>query len=190
MPGYPGCTDVSGSIYFHSNRSCRLPPAHQGMKIEVLTWSEVFAAGFATHTPPLDSRFRGNDELGGDSTGSHLFSYQSSMPAAAGTPRYEKPRCGLDNELARRILDSRFRDELGGDSTHLFSYQSPCRLLPAHRGMKSRSCGLANELAGGFCDAPPRPQRGTSPRATFAHSAIDHRFTIRHVLPVESRHRG
>ncbi len=33
MPGYPGCTDVSGSIYFHSNRSSRLAPAHQGMKI-------------------------------------------------------------------------------------------------------------------------------------------------------------
>ena len=33
----------------------------------------------------------------------------------------------------------------------------------------------------GFCQAPPRPQRGTSPRATFSHSAIDHRSTIRHV---------
>ncbi len=72
------------------------------------------------------------------------FSYQSSMPAAAGTPRYEKPELWL-----------------GTTNWH-----------------------------GGFCDAPPRPQRGTSPRATFSHSAIDHRFTIRHVSPVESRHRG
>ena len=37
---------------------------HQGMKIEVLTGGGV-CGSFATHTPPLDSRFRGNDELGG-----------------------------------------------------------------------------------------------------------------------------
>ena len=56
--------------------------------------------------------------------------------------------------------------------------------------------GTAN-WRGGFCHTPPRPQRGTSPsprevfdRATFSHSAIDHRSTIRHVSPVESRHRG
>ena len=56
--------------------------------------------------------------------------------------------------------------------------------------------GTAN-LRGGFCHAPPRPQRGTSPsprevfdRATFSHSAIDHRSTIWQVSPVESRHRG
>ena len=49
--------------------------------------------------------------------------------------------------------------------------------------------GTAN-WDGGFCHAAPRPQRGTSPRATFSHSAIGHRSTIRHVSPVESRHRG
>ena len=72
------------------------------------------------------------------------FSYQSPMPAAAGTPRYEKPELWF---------------------------------------------GAAN-WHGGFCHAPPRPQRGTSPRATFSHSAIGHRSTIRHVSPVESRHQG
>ena len=54
-----------------------------------------------------------------------MLSYQSPMPAAAGTPRYEKPELCL---------------------------------------------GTTNWHAG-FCDAPPRPQRGTCPRATFAHSA-------------------
>ena len=43
---------------------------------------------------------------------------------------------------------------------------------------------------GGFRHAPPRPLRGTSPRATFSHSAFGHRSTIREVPPVESRHRG
>ncbi len=41
--------------------------------------------------------------------------------------------------------------------------------VPAHQGMKRRSCGLVhakNWHFGGFCYAPPRPQRGTSPRAT------------------------
>ncbi len=58
-----------------------------------------------------------------------MLSYQSLMPAGAGTPRYEKPELWL---------------------------------------------GTAN-LHGRFCHAPPRPQRGTSPRATFSHSAFDHR---------------
>lgn len=29
--------------------------------------------------------------------------------------------------------------------------------------------GFATRLYGGFCHAPPRPQRATSPRATFPH---------------------
>ena len=65
------------------------------------------------------------------------FSYQSLMPACAGTPRYE------NSEL-------RF---------------------------------YAATLHGGFCHAQARPQRGTSPRATFSHSAIDHRSAIRKVSP-------
>ncbi len=41
----------------------------------------------------------------------------------------------------------------------------------------------------------PDPSGGQAPRlakyrATFSHSAIDHPSTIRHVSPVESRHRG
>ena len=33
-----------------------------------------------------------------------MLSYQSPMPAGAGTPRYEKPELWLGRELARRIL--------------------------------------------------------------------------------------
>ena len=36
----------------------------------------------------------------------------------------------------------------------------------------------------------PDPSGGTSPRATFSHSAFDHRSTIRHVSPAESRDGG
>ena len=94
---YPG--SESGTC-FRTNRSCRLPPAHQVMKIEVLT-------GGGCHLQPIPTpgfpAFAGNDELGGrnDEAGGRWhsgillrprepFSYQSLMPAAAGTPKYEK----------------------------------------------------------------------------------------------------
>ena len=48
---------------FHSNRSCRLAPARQGMKMRP-GLLEVFGCGWC-HPSPLDSRFRGNDELRG-----------------------------------------------------------------------------------------------------------------------------
>ncbi len=47
----------------HSDRSCRLAPAHEGMENE--TWSlEVFGCGWC-HPSPLDSGLRRNDEMGG-----------------------------------------------------------------------------------------------------------------------------
>ena len=49
------------------------------------TWSlEVFGCGWC-HPSPLDSRFRENDEFGVRD----MLSYQSLVPAGAGTPRYE-----------------------------------------------------------------------------------------------------
>ena len=98
---------------------------------------------------PLDSGLRGNDDWGAGLTKGcrewrmrgcwsslsrigvrDMLSYQSPMPAVAGTPRCEKPKLCF--------------------------------------GMKN--------WHGGFCHAPPRPQRGTSPRATFSHSAIGLQF--------------
>ena len=67
------------------------------MKIEVLTGGGV-CGSFATHTPPLDSRFRGNDELGGDSTGTtHFRTNRSSRlaPAYQGM-KIEVPTGGSD----------------------------------------------------------------------------------------------
>ncbi len=114
---------------FRSNRPCRLVPAHQGMKMRPSRWK---CLGVIGATPPLWI-----PAFAGMTKGSRVtpFSYQSLMPAGAGTPRYENPELWL---------------------------------------------GPAN-WHGGFCDAPPRPQRGTSPRATFSHSANGHRSTIRHV---------
>ena len=96
---------------------------------------EVFdRTTFFSIPAPLDSGLRRNDEWGaglasagavvcGHSRGrERSFSYQSLIPACAGTPRDEKPQLRL---------------------------------------------ATAN-WHGAFCYAPPRPQRGTSPRATLA----------------------
>ena len=50
---------------FRTNRSCRLPPAHQGVKSGCIGWWESSSVIATTRTSPLDSRLRGNDELGG-----------------------------------------------------------------------------------------------------------------------------
>ena len=59
---YPG--SESGTC-FRINRPCRLPPAHQGMKIGCIGWWESSSVIATTLPTPLDSRLRGNDELGG-----------------------------------------------------------------------------------------------------------------------------
>ena len=59
---YPGS---ESRTCFHSNRSCRLVPAHQGVKIGCIGWWESSGVIATTRTSPLDSRLRGNDELGG-----------------------------------------------------------------------------------------------------------------------------
>ncbi len=53
---------------FRANRSCRLAPAHQGMKIGCIGWWESSSVIATTRTSPLDSRLRGNDELGAGMT--------------------------------------------------------------------------------------------------------------------------
>ncbi len=50
---------------FRANRSCRLAPAHQGVKIGCIGWWESSSVIATTRTSPLDSRLRGNDELRG-----------------------------------------------------------------------------------------------------------------------------
>ena len=62
--------ELGGYLYLRiagycTNRPCRQPPAHQGMKIGCIGWWESSSVIATTHTSPLDSRFRGNDELRG-----------------------------------------------------------------------------------------------------------------------------
>ena len=146
MPGYPGCTDVSGSIYFHSNRSCRLPPAHQGMKIEVLTGGGV-CGSFATHTPPLDSRFRGTSSL---DSGFRMIGRSHGKPS--------------NTIFVPTNWGAILRENRTYTGTTYFRTNRPCRLLPAHRGMKSRSCGLVQRIGTADSATPhPDPSGGQAP---------------------------
>ena len=124
-----------------------------------------------------------------------MLSYQSLMPAGAGTPRYEIETWSLEvfgcGWCHPSPLDSRFRENDEFGVRDMLSYQS---LMPAGAGtpgFEKPALWLSTaNWHGRFCHAPPRPLRGTSPRATFSHSAIGHQSTIRHASPVESRHRG
>ena len=174
----------------------------------------------APGAPPLDSGLRGNDEWKGSGasgppplrklgTSPSAFSYQSRcsdggwcrlVPAHEGMKmRPGRWRClGVVGATLSLWIpaSARMTNSVAGDN--YFRTNRSCRLVPAHQGMKSGSCGLVQRIGTvDSADAPPRPLRGTSPsprevfdRATFSHSAIGHRSTIRHVSPVESRHRG
>ena len=57
--GDPG--SESGTC-FHRNRSCRMGPAHQGMKMGARSWKRLGVIGAALPLP-LDSHLRGIDEV-------------------------------------------------------------------------------------------------------------------------------
>ena len=139
-----------------------------------------------------------------------VLSYESLMPAGAGTPRYENRGADWRSCVRRSFathtppLDSGLRrnDDWEGfagaleSRSRAFRTNRPCRLRPAHQGMKSRSCGLVQRIGTADSATPhPRPQRGTSPsprevfdRATFSHSAIGLQFgTFRPVEEPASR---
>ena len=83
-PRIAGHTGVTAGIYSSTNRSCRLPPAHQGMKIGAAGWWKDSRAIGATLPLWIPAPYRGtghasdrrNDEFGG---GNHSFSYQSPI---------------------------------------------------------------------------------------------------------------
>ena len=73
----------------------------------------VACASFATHTPPLDSRLRGNDELRGRND------------ECEGIPT----NAGMTNSVAGTVHP-------GSESGTCFRTNRSCRLVPAHQGMK------------------------------------------------------
>ena len=107
-------------------------------------------------------------------------------------------RCANDHRSRIRDVwpvESRDRGWMEGTSRigvrDVLAYQS---LMPDGAGTrryeKPKLRFYAANSHGGFCHAQARPQRGTSPRATFSRCANDHRSTIRDAASVESRDRG
>ena len=134
---------------FRSNRSCRLAPAHQGMKMGV--WLlELFAGHLPPSATPLDSRLRGNDDSG--------------------------PRIPGKGAAARR--DVRLLERAGHKATleaAVFHFRSnrSCLLSPAHEGMKSRSCGLVQRIGAADSATPhPDPSGGQAPRLAKSSTAL------------------
>ena len=166
--------EVDWRAHFRSNRSCRLPPAHQGMKWGSGCWNCLQV--ICHPLPPLwIPAFAGMTIVG------------RGFPGRARLPRRD----------VRLLERAGHKATLEAAAFH-FRRNRSCRLgLGTPRYEKPELWFGTVNWRGGFCHAPPRPQRGTSPsprevfdRATFSHSAIDHRSTNRHASPVESRHRG
>ena len=101
MPGYPGCTDVSGSIYFHSNRSSRLAPAHQGMKSR--------SCGLVQRIGTADSATPHPDPSGGQAPALHFLIPPSTIGLQFGTFRPWKAGIKVDWRAHFRT-----NDEVGG----------------------------------------------------------------------------
>ena len=162
---YPGS---ESRTCFHSNCSCRLVPAHQGMKSR--------SCGLVQRIGTADSATPHPDPCGGQAPALHILIPPSATGLQVGT--FRPLRAGIEVD---------WRAYPGSESGTCFRTNRSCRLAPAHQGMKSRSCGLVQRIGTvGFCHAPPRPLRGTSPRATYSHSALGHRSTSRHVSPVRA----
>ena len=98
---------------FDSNRPFGLPPARHGMKLGALVGGRV-RVSVAPAAPPLDSRFRGNDEVG-------------SRNVAVGDRSDE---VGSRNDEA-----GRFNALVGGGVCGSFSPRIPLPWIPAFAGM-------------------------------------------------------
>ena len=115
---------------FHSNRSCRLPPAHQGMKSR--------SCGLVQRICTADSATPHPDPCGGQAPALHFLIPPSTIGLQFGTPRYENcvvvggdvwvpcvpplwipaPYRGTGHASDRR------NDETGrSNGCHLFSYE-------------------------------------------------------------------
>ena len=94
---------VAADNYFHSNRACRRVPAHEGMKIGCIGWWESSSVIATTHTSPLDSGLRRNDELGGRWRTRKPFERIFVLIAHAGWNRHAQGMKSWSCGLARRI---------------------------------------------------------------------------------------
>ena len=110
---------------FHSNRSCRLAPAHQGRKSR--------SCGLVQRIGTVDSATRHPDPCGGQaprlaksSTAPHFLIPPSAIGLQFGT--FRPWRAGIEVG---------WRAHPGSESGTCFRTNRSCRLAPAHHGMKT-----------------------------------------------------
>ncbi len=149
---YPG--SESGTC-FHSDRSSRLAPAHQGVK----TWSCDLVRRVGT----ADSAMPNPDPSGGQAPALHflipLVRKRSASTIGLQIGTFRRWRAGVEVDC---------RAHPGSESGTCFHSNRPCRLAPAHQVMKSRSCGLVQRI-GAVDSAMPHsdPSEGQAPALHF-----------------------
>ena len=133
---------------FHSNRSCRLAPAHQGVKIG--------SCGLAQRIGTADSATPHPEPSGGQAPALHFL----IPPSAIGLQfdRFRRWRAGTEGD---------WRAHPGSESGTCFRANRSCRLAPAHQGVKSRNCGLV-QRTGTADSATPHASRSLRPRYIFS----------------------
>ena len=118
---YPG--SESGTC-FRTNRSCRLVPAHQGMKSRSCGLVQRIAAADSA-TPHPDPSGGQAPRLAKSSTALHFLIPPSTIGLQIGT--FRRWRAGIEVD---------WRAHPGSESGTCFRSNRPCRLAPAHQGMK------------------------------------------------------
>ena len=150
---YPG--SESGTC-FHSDRSCRLVPAHQGMKSG--------SSGLVQRIGTADSATPHPDPSGGQaprlaksSTALHFLIPPSTIGLQFG--RIRRWRAGIEVD---------WRAHPGSESGTCFRTNRSCRLAPAHQGVKTRSCDLVWRVGTADSATPhPDPSGGQAPALHF-----------------------
>ena len=103
---------------FHSNRPCRLPPAHQVIKSR--------SCGFVQRIGTVDSATPHPDPCGGQAPALHFRIPPSAIGLQFGT--FRPWRAGIEVD---------WRAHTGSGSGTCFRTNRSCRLAPAHQGMKT-----------------------------------------------------
>ena len=141
--------EMGGGNLFHSNRSCRLAPAHQGMNSR--------SCGLVRRIGTMDSATSRPDPCGGQAPALHFLIPPAAIGVQFGT--FRRWRAGIEVD---------WRAHPGSESGTCFRTNRSCRLPPAHQGMKSRSCGLVQRISTADSATPrPAPCGGQAPALHF-----------------------
>ncbi len=137
---------------FHSNRSSRLAPAHQGVKTRScdLVWRVGTVDSATPHPDPSGGQA---PRLAKSSTALHFLIPPSAIGLQFG--RFRRCRAGIEVD---------WRGHLGSESGTCFHSNRSSRLAPAHQGVKTRSCDLVWRVGTVDSATPhPDPSGGQAP---------------------------